>query len=73
MGELGVPVSPIGVAQHYQELVDGLVIDKADQSLSKEIEGLGLRSAVRSTFMTTDQEKESLAEEIMNWAEEITE
>ena len=73
MGELGLPISSIGVAEHYQGLADGFVIDVADQLLNTEIEELGLRNAVRSTYMTTDQEKETLAEEIMNWAEEITE
>jgi LPPG:FO 2-phospho-L-lactate transferase len=73
MGELGLPVSSIGVAEHYQGFLDGIVIDEADQHLSAQIEELGLRSTVRSTFMTTDSEKETLAEELMNWAEEITE
>ena len=69
--ELGVPVSSIGIAEHYQNLIDGIVIDRTDQLLCAEIEQLGLRATARSTFVTTDYEKDTLAEEIMKWVEEF--
>lgn len=34
MAELGVEVSPLGIARHYGALLDGLVIDAADQALA---------------------------------------
>ena len=57
MAAIGLPVSPIGVARHYQEWLDVMVIDRQDVSLSPEIDALGIECVVADTLMT-DRAKE---------------
>ncbi|QFU76529.1 2-phospho-L-lactate transferase [Halioglobus maricola] len=65
MRELDVPVTALGVAEHYRRrypgLVDYFVIDESDATLAPEIEQLGMRAVVAPTVMKNQQQKESLA------------
>lgn len=65
MAELQVPVTALGVAQHYSQrypgLVDYFVIDQSDVTLAREIEELGLAPVVTSTVMKTLDDKQQLA------------
>jgi LPPG:FO 2-phospho-L-lactate transferase len=70
MAELEIDVSPLGVVRHYHNLIDGIILDRADQSLRDPIEALGVRTATKQTFMQTLTDKISLAEELLNWVEE---
>jgi LPPG:FO 2-phospho-L-lactate transferase len=70
MAELGVEVSPQGVAAHFQKLLDGFVLDEVDQSLCEEISALGIQPTARRTFMESVTDKVHLAQEILNWTEE---
>lgn len=65
MAELGLPVTAVGVAQHYARrypgLIDCFVIDESDATLSQDIRELGLEVAVTSTVMKDLQHKRQLA------------
>jgi LPPG:FO 2-phospho-L-lactate transferase len=65
MAELGVPVTALGVAQHYCErypdFVDYFVIDDSDATLAGEIASLGLNVRVTSTVMKSREDKQRLA------------
>jgi LPPG:FO 2-phospho-L-lactate transferase len=65
MAELGVPVTALGVAQHYCErypsLLDYFVIDESDATLAHEIVGLGVEVAVIPTVMKSRTDKQRLA------------
>lgn len=65
MAELGVPVTAVGVAEHYSKrypgLVDYFVIDRSDATLEPDIEALGLKVVVTSTVMKTLEDKRRLA------------
>jgi len=65
MAELGVPVTALGVAQHYCEhypgLLDYFVIDASDATLAPEIAALGVEVAVTSTVMKSREDKLRLA------------
>ena len=65
MGELGIPLTQASIARHYDDLVDGLVIDKSDQS-----EAASLSIPVRSTrtLMTSLEDRERLAREVLDFA-----
>lgn len=65
MPELGLDISPAGVARYYQGLVDGLVIDSAD---ADQASGMGIPALVTATLMKTDADKARLAQEILEWA-----
>ncbi|AQA18461.1 2-phospho-L-lactate transferase [Halioglobus japonicus] len=65
MSELAVPVTALGVAEHYQRrypgLVDYFVIDESDATLAPEIEALGIRVEIAPTIMKDLQHKMTLA------------
>lgn len=69
MRELQVPVTALGVAQHYVRkypgLVDCFVIDESDATLSSSIEALDLEVAVTRTVMKTLQDKQQLADDVL--------
>jgi LPPG:FO 2-phospho-L-lactate transferase len=72
MHELGMQVSPLGVAAHYGDLLTGMLLDEEDRALSHRLEDMGLRVAVGRTLMTTPQEKDEVARVLLAWAEGVT-
>ena len=58
---LGFEVSAYGVAQYYDGLLHGLVIDTLDAALQPRIEAVGLHVAVTNTIMRTLADKQALA------------
>lgn len=68
MRELGADVSALGIARHYRDTIDGLVIDNADAAFSAEIEALGLRVLVTGTVMKTAKDRARLARETLTFA-----
>jgi len=64
---MGLSASPQAVAQKYLPLLNGFVLDERDAPHQAEIEALGLRVLVTDTLMTSDTEKEQLAQHISNW------
>ena len=65
MAELAVPVTALGVAQHYCKqypgLLDYFVIDESDATLAAQIAALGVEVAVTPTIMKSRQDKQQLA------------
>ena len=70
MSELGVDISPLGVVQHYRELVDGFILDEADRDLLAPIEALGVKVTAQRTLMQTLDNKVDLAIALLDWVEE---
>lgn len=68
MGELGLPVTNLSIARHYQELIDGLVIDVADQNAS---DGIHVPVLATRTLMESLADRKRLADEVIRFAEEI--
>jgi LPPG:FO 2-phospho-L-lactate transferase len=65
MAELGVPVTALAVAQHYQGVIDCFVVDESDAKLAASIEQLGMVVAVRPTIMNTLTDREALARAVI--------
>ncbi|WP_380877522.1 LPPG--FO 2-phospho-L-lactate transferase [Sphingomonas sp. DBB INV C78] len=63
MAELGVPVSSAGVAAHYGDFIDGLVIDVTDRE--EAINGPQL--LVTETLMRSPDDRARLASEVIGW------
>jgi LPPG:FO 2-phospho-L-lactate transferase len=61
MRELGLDVSPAGVAGRYAGVVKGFVMDRLDESLAAAVSAMGLEVAVTQTVMRTDADRASLA------------
>jgi LPPG:FO 2-phospho-L-lactate transferase len=70
--ELGLEVSPVGVARHYQDLLTGFVLDRQDESLKTTIAfDLGIRTLVTDTVMQTDEDRVRLAREVLEFAAQL--
>jgi len=65
MTELGLPVTVQAVAEHYRDLLDGLVIDDAD---ADQADHLGLPVAVTGTVMQTLEDRDRLARAVLDFA-----
>jgi len=69
MHELGLEVSPLGVARHYQDLLTGFVLDRQDEDIKLSIAfELGIRALVTDTVMKTDEDRVRLAQEALEFA-----
>ncbi len=69
--ELGVVPSALAVAQHYGESVSGFVLDTIDTPFAKEIQKLGIQPLVTNTIMKTTQERQKLAQDVLNFVMRI--
>lgn len=69
MGELGMPTTPAGIARHYRGLLDGLVIDRADETLAAELGRLPV--LVTNTLMKSAADKQRLAAEVLKFARSL--
>lgn len=68
---LGLEVSPFGVAQLYRGLLRGYVIDIIDKSSRSKIEGLGMKVLTTGTIMSSTESKTRLAQETLRFAETL--
>ena len=69
MEELGLSISALAVAEHYGKLVDGFVIDEADQHLADLIQELGMNVCVAPTIMNSLESRIALADHVLAFAE----
>jgi LPPG:FO 2-phospho-L-lactate transferase len=72
LASLGHESSAFGVARMYEGVVDGMVIDRADESERAGIEALGMRVLVTDAVMKGEGDRERLAHETLGFAEEIS-
>ena len=70
MVELGIDVSPMGVVHHYQNLLDGIILDETDSTLRDEIESIGIHTSAQQIFMETQNDKIRLAVTLLHWVED---
>ena len=66
--DLGFEPSALAVAEHFQDLLSGMVIDREDEAMTSEITLLGMRVLVADTIMNTSEDRLRLAEEILDFA-----
>jgi LPPG:FO 2-phospho-L-lactate transferase len=68
MRELGADSTALGIARHYGDLVDGWVIDRADEKLQHAIEREGRPVLVTDTIMKTRTKSVALATRVVAFA-----
>ncbi len=71
MRALGMKPSPLPLAELYKDLLDGLVIDSADESHVPALEKRGLRVATTNTLMKTPARSSAVAREVLSLAESV--
>jgi LPPG:FO 2-phospho-L-lactate transferase len=64
MNELGLPISPMTVARHFEALLSGFVLDRADADLQEQFT---LPLLVTDTLMTDLASKQRLAEQVVEF------
>lgn len=62
MSGLHMDVSAVGVARHYRDFLDVMVIDEQDRNLESAIEDLGIPVVVTDTIMRNSATKKALAQ-----------
>ena len=67
MNSLGHEVSATGVAQMYEGLVDGMVIDRTDAAEKDDIAALGMKVLVTDSVMRDEKDRERLAREVLEF------
>jgi LPPG:FO 2-phospho-L-lactate transferase len=58
MAELGMPVSPLAVANHYRGLIDGFVLDERDARLAEKFD---ITVEITNTLMVTSEDSDRVA------------
>jgi LPPG:FO 2-phospho-L-lactate transferase len=71
MHVIGRPPSAIGVAETYVDVIDGIVIDRADEAQVPRLEELGLRVLCTNILMPDDAARERLAAETLAFARTV--
>ena len=72
MDELGFDVSPVGVARHYANILDGMILDSVDADCAEDIRALGIKTTLANTIMQTQEDKVDVATRVLNWLEEFS-
>jgi LPPG:FO 2-phospho-L-lactate transferase len=70
--ELGIEPSALAVANHYQSLLKGFVIDNLDSQLFESVRSLGMEVCVTNTLMKSLDDRTQLAHEVMDFIQEVT-
>lgn len=70
--ELGIQPSAVAVAQHYQDLLAGFVIDSRDVSRTPDIEALGPRVLVTGIIMKSPDDRRRLAQEVLEFGIQLS-
>ncbi len=73
--ELGIEPSAYAVAQHYEDIIDCIMIDKSDEKWVEKIRALGIRPYLTNIFMSDQEDRGRLAVELIdiieNWEKVI--
>ncbi|HSB96444.1 MAG TPA: 2-phospho-L-lactate transferase [Spongiibacteraceae bacterium] len=72
LAELKLPSSALAVAEHYADVLDGIVIDETDAVLATAIEELGIAVHIAQTVMSSLDDRIDLAREVLLFAERLS-
>jgi len=59
------------VARHYEDLIDGFVLDETDADLFDEINALNMRALMAQTVMASLEDRDSLADYVIAAVDEL--
>ena len=68
---LGMESSALGVARIYRDIIQGMVLDRADADLAGAIEALGIRALVSDTVMHNVEDRQRLAGEVLAFGQTL--
>jgi LPPG:FO 2-phospho-L-lactate transferase len=68
MASAGLPISPIGIAHYYDDLIDAIVIDRQDVAFTPQLEAAGLKVLATDILMEGFEGRLRLAAEVLDFA-----
>ena len=71
MAEQGKTPTPVAIAEHYADFINGFVLDEQDRDMLGDIVTLGLGPHVTNTIMNTAEDRANLACEVVNYADKL--
>ncbi|MEH7255702.1 2-phospho-L-lactate transferase [Neobacillus niacini] len=71
MKDFNVEISPYGVAQLYDGLLDGFIIDHQDHDCKADIQNLDISVLTTNTILDTEEQKETLIREALLFVENL--
>ena len=71
LDSLGYEVSVTGVARMYEGLLDGFVMDRADEGEEAGVSALGMRVLSTDAVMRDEEDRERLAREVLDLCREL--
>ena len=71
MDELGVPCTALAVASHYEDFLDGFVLDRSDEPLLAELATRGLPAIATPSVMLTLDDKVALASSTLSFIRQL--
>lgn len=66
MKAMGMEVSAVGVAEHYRDFLDVMIVDTQDKHLIADIEKLGIKAISTNTIMKDKKTKAHLAQIVLD-------
>jgi 2-phospho-L-lactate transferase/gluconeogenesis factor (CofD/UPF0052 family) len=69
--EMGVEPSALAVAQHYGQLIQGIIIDKVDEDQIPQIFQCGIIPIAEETLMSDNLKRVDLAQSVLAFYERI--
>ena len=73
MQELSIPNTACRVAEYYRDFLDGFILDEQDAAMKRDVEQLGLVSAVTNTVMATLEDRVRLAQSCLELLDSLNE
>jgi LPPG:FO 2-phospho-L-lactate transferase len=71
--ELGIRPSALAVAEHYQGLLDGFVMDNIDIDLKASVERLNIHTLIVDTLMQSPAQRKRLAQDVLKFGKLLVE
>lgn len=71
MQELGVPQTAQAVAAHYEDLLDGFILDETDEAMAPELAATGLKCRTAQSVMQSLQDRVELARTVLDFAAKL--
>ena len=70
--ELGIEPSALAVARHYgAKVLTGFVLDEADAGLAEAVQAEGIHPLVTNTLMKTPEDRQRLAQDVLNFVQRL--
>jgi len=71
MSEMGLEVNVLTIANHYENLIDGLIIDNTDEEYAQAIESCGIKVKISNILMNDNNDKTRLAQEALEFLSDL--